>query len=105
VAKKRATGPFGEEVRDLLTKRRMSVRALAEEIDFSAPFVQRVVQGTKPPTTRLVAAVCHALDLPEGYFAEAREASVVERVRNDPRLRDRLYDSLSKRGQRGQRPS
>jgi hypothetical protein len=38
--------------------------------------------------------VTTVLNLPPGYFPEVREAAVVERLRADPELRDKLYQQL-----------
>ena len=44
--------------------------------------------------------VAVALGLDEDYFPEAREGFVVDEIRRDARLRDRLYDELRRRRRR-----
>jgi hypothetical protein len=51
----------------------------------------------KSPGPDLARKVALALDLPEDYFPEFREAFVLERVRCDPRLREQLYKRLRNR--------
>jgi hypothetical protein len=48
----------------------------------------------KKATGELTQRVAVALDLPEDYFPEARLAFLVERLSNDPELRDKIYDRL-----------
>ncbi len=82
----------------LLKQKRTSMRALAVQIDVDIAHLSRAVRHAdgKRPSGDLAAKIAKALDLPEDYFPEAREAAVVESVRADPDLRDRLYDTLQK---------
>ncbi len=48
----------------------------------------------KTPSKDLTSRVAKALGLPRDYFPEYRQALVLERVRADGRLRDRLYEEL-----------
>jgi hypothetical protein len=41
-----------------------------------------------------MARVALALQLPEDYFPEFREAFVIDRIRSDPRLRNEIYAQL-----------
>lgn len=93
----RTNRPFAEEVRRLLIERKMSTRALAERAGISQPYLSRLLRQAdykKTPSPRVARAVAEALDKPPDYFAEFREALVIERVRSSQRLRDRLYDDL-----------
>jgi hypothetical protein len=47
-----------------------------------------------PELTRRIAV---ALGLPADYFAEFREAFVLERIKADPKLRNELYAQLTRR--------
>jgi hypothetical protein len=49
----------------------------------------------KTASPDLARRVALALDLPEDYFPEYREGIVIERIRNNPQLRDRLYEQFS----------
>ncbi len=88
--------PFADEVPRLLAERGMSVRALAREAGVSQPHLSRVLRRVdyKTPSLKLCRAVARALGLPEDYFPEYREALVVRSLRDDPRVRDRLYKLL-----------
>jgi transcriptional regulator with XRE-family HTH domain len=97
MAKWRTNRPFAEEVEQMRSERGLSVRALANAAGVSQPYLWRLLRQVdykKRPSRELARAVAKALDLPEDYFAEFREAVVVEKVRTSPRFRDHLYDSL-----------
>lgn len=99
----RAKGPFAEEVRRLLKERGMPVKALAERAGFSQPHLSRVLRQAdykKTPSLRLARSVARALDLRDDYFAEYREAYVIDEIRRHPRLRDEIYESLRKKRRR-----
>lgn len=88
--------PFADEVPRLLVERGMSVRALAREAGVSQPHLSRVLRRAdyKTPSLELCRAVAKALELPEDYFPEFREAAVARELAADPQLRDRLYKQL-----------
>jgi transcriptional regulator with XRE-family HTH domain len=58
----------------------------------------RIVHGEdrnrKPASPELCRRIAQVLDLPEDYFPEAREDAVMNAMRENPDLRDRIYDSL-----------
>ena len=81
----------------------MSITALAERAGSSQSYLSRLLRQKeykKTPSLRLARSVARALDLPDDYFREYREAYVVEQVHKRPRLRDELYDMLRQRRQR-----
>jgi antitoxin HigA-1 len=84
------------ELPALLEERGVSLRKLAQSIGVNHSYLSRVLgaKGARPATAELAAAVARALELPDDYFPEYREAFVISRVREDPALRDRLYDRL-----------
>ena len=45
--------------------------------------------------------VASAFGLPEDYFAEYREAVVRNEIREDPSLRDEIFDQLKRRDASG----
>lgn len=85
--------PFAEELPRLLAERRLSLRAFARKLAVSDSHLSRVVRGvdSKRPSAELVERAAEALDLPPDYFPEFREFLVLERIRSDPKLRNRLY--------------
>lgn len=95
----RTSQPFIEALPQLLEERQLSIRALSRDAGVDPAHLSRVLRkaGGKTPSADLVSRVSAALDLRADYFPESREAEVVERIRTDPRLRDRIYDSLPRR--------
>lgn len=93
----RTTRPFADELPEILAERGLTLRALAEAIEFSPSHLSRALRGIdyKSPGPRLVRAVAMALELPEDYFPEAREGEVIAQVKANPALRDRIYDELT----------
>ena len=89
--------PFTEEVPRLLKERRMSIRALAATIGISDSHLSRVLRRAdyKTPSPDLTTRVAVALGLPADYFREYREAYVVELIKTDPKLLNRLYSRLN----------
>jgi transcriptional regulator with XRE-family HTH domain len=102
MADARTTRPFTDELPRLLRERGISLRALAEEVGVSDSHLSRVLRRAdyKRASTELMTRIAKALDLPSDYFAEVREAFVVDRVRSDRKLRDELYDRLRRGGSR-----
>jgi transcriptional regulator with XRE-family HTH domain len=90
---------FAEELPRLLRERGLSLRHLSELVGVSDSHLSRVVRGAEYKTVSadLARRVASALDLGEDFFVEAREGLVIEWVKRDRRLRDRLYDELRKR--------
>jgi hypothetical protein len=63
------------------------------------PPVAGLTEGRlKTPSPDLARRVALALGLPRDYFLEFREGFVIEQVKRRPRLREELYNRLSKRG-------
>jgi transcriptional regulator with XRE-family HTH domain len=85
--------PFVDEVPRLLIERGLSIRALARQVEISDPHLSRVLRRADYKTVSgdLARRVALALDLPADYFPEYRAAVAVERIRNDPVFRDRVY--------------
>jgi len=87
---------MAEELPALLEKRGLSIRAMAREANVDAAHLSRVLRGARGKTAspELARRVANALGLADDYFPEWREAFVVERLREDPRLRDQIYDRV-----------
>jgi transcriptional regulator with XRE-family HTH domain len=95
-ARNRSSEPLEQAVKGLLASKGWSLRRLAAEVGVDVAHLSRTLySGTKRPSTELLARVSAALGVPPDYFAEVREAVVVGAVRDDPRLRDDVYDRLS----------
>lgn len=76
----------------------MSIRALAAAVGVSDSHLSRVLRRAdyKTPSTDLTKRVAETLGLPSDYFPEFREAYVIERIKGDPKLRNRLYQQLKR---------
>jgi transcriptional regulator with XRE-family HTH domain len=88
--------PFNEELARLLSQRRLSQRKLAQLVDLNPAHLSRVIRGADRarPSVDLINRIADALGLPNDYFPEQREAAVIEMIRRDPALRDKIYRSL-----------
>jgi transcriptional regulator with XRE-family HTH domain len=100
--RKRSDRPFAEELPALLAERGLSQRKLAQLVDLNPSHVSRVLRGADQtrPSAELIRRITDALDLPSDYFPELREAAVIEKLKTNPKLRDKLYDQLEGRQRR-----
>jgi transcriptional regulator with XRE-family HTH domain len=80
----------------LLAERGQSQRQFSEAIGFEQAYLSRVLGGQRAPSLRLLEAIAKGLGLPKDYFPEYREQAVIEAIRADADLRDKIYDSLRK---------
>lgn len=80
----------------MLEARGMSIRAIARGADVDPAHLSRVLRGARGKTASpdLTRRVAEALGLPDDYFPEWREAVIVDRIQEDPGLRDRIYDRI-----------
>jgi len=97
---RQSNSPFAEELPRLLVERGLSQRKLAQLLDLNPSHLSRVLRGTDRvrPSLDLMRRVADALELPHDYFPELREAAVIERLKTDPELRDKLYRELRPKG-------
>jgi transcriptional regulator with XRE-family HTH domain len=73
----------------------VSLRALAARLQLSPGHLSRVLrQAGKTATPETLRALALAFNLPEDYFVEYREAVVIEAVRRDAALRERIYAEI-----------
>lgn len=94
----RGTNPFSEELPRILTERSVTMRALAREVGgLDHAYLSRMLRGRVPVNVHHARRIARYLRLPEDYFAEVREAAVVDAVRRRPRLRDEIYFKHVKR--------
>ena len=93
----RSTRPFVEELPDLIRQRGLSLRKLAQLADVNPSHLSRVLRKAdyKTPSGEYVKRIAIALQLPRDYFPEYRESVVLEKINEDDRLRDELYDRLA----------
>lgn len=95
---RRSQRPFVEEVPRLLEARGMTLRGLARDAGVNPSFLSRVLnqRRSKKPSAELVRNVAQALGLPDDYFPEYREAAVIEAVKRNAGLRERLYRRVAR---------
>ena len=88
--------PLGDVVPTLLAERGWTQRQLAEAIGVDPAHLSRVIRrlAGRRPSADLVERAASVLGLPRDYFPEYREQRVIDAVRRDPVLRDRLYRGL-----------
>jgi len=92
----RSERPFVKELPALIKERGLSIRAVARSAEVDPGHLSRVLRAARGKTVspELAGRVAKALDLPEDYFPEWREALIVDRIREDPKLRDQIYDRV-----------
>ena len=96
----RTQRPFAQELPKLLRERQMSIRQLSRQTGVGNAHLSRLLRGVgyrTKPSKELARRVAEALELEPDYFLEYREAVVIEAVRSQPKLREELYDQLTKR--------
>lgn len=87
---------FGEELRALLDQRGISLRKFAKAVGVPQPYLSRTLSGERPPSMKLLTGAADELGLRPDYFAEYRRQIVIEAIKADGKLRDRIYDQLRK---------
>ena len=98
----RSLVPLVDQLPGLMRERGLSVNRLAGMVGVSQSHLSRALRGADRKTIagELAARVALALQLPEDWFPETREARLFDRLRRDAGLRDRLYDELVVRRRR-----
>jgi transcriptional regulator with XRE-family HTH domain len=76
--------------------RALSINRLAQRVGVSQSHLSRAVRSAdrKSVSGDLAERIANAMDLPADWFPETRRERVLELVRSDPVLCDRLYDEL-----------
>jgi transcriptional regulator with XRE-family HTH domain len=89
--------PFRDVVAELIAERGWSQRELAAAVGVDPAHVSRLLKrGTRlRATPQLLARVAHALEVEPDCFVEYREWCVLEAVRRNPSLRERLFAASS----------
>jgi transcriptional regulator with XRE-family HTH domain len=95
---RRTQAAFREELPRLLAEREMSGRALAGAIGVNQSYLTFVLQGRRAPSRRLLEGTAKALKLPADHFREYREMIVVDALKNDAELLDRVYGMVKRKG-------
>lgn len=87
---------FADALPGLLAAKKLSLRDLAQSVGRDVAHLSRVLNPAEGRTASpaLIREISSKLELPTDYFPEVREATVVEAVRSDATLRERLYKQL-----------
>jgi transcriptional regulator with XRE-family HTH domain len=93
--------PFRDAVAGLLLERGWTQRELAAAVGVDPAHVSRLLRrGSRVRATpQLLARVARALDVEPQFFVEYREWCVLEAVRRNPSLRERLFARMVARAQ------
>jgi transcriptional regulator with XRE-family HTH domain len=92
-----STEPFGPTVERLMEETGTTYRALAEQTDLSAGYLNHLVHGNRPvPSDDVVKRIADALGVEPEHFREYRIRIITERLEAMPELIDRLYRRLEK---------
>jgi transcriptional regulator with XRE-family HTH domain len=96
MSSQRSERAFVQELPALIKERGLSIRSVARSAEVDPGHLSRVLRGARGKTVspELAGRVAVALGLPEDYFPEWREAVIVDRIREDPKLRDQIYDRV-----------
>lgn len=93
---KRSNTSFADSWRALLEKNGWSQKEVAIGAGVDPSFFSKALRekSYKRLSPDVVARISVWAGLPVDYFPEVREAAVLNAVRSDPDLRDRLFDEL-----------
>lgn len=88
--------PVAQSLPCLLSKRSVTLRGLARELEVTHSYLSRAVRGveSKRLSPHLLIAIADRLGVAPDYFPEYREYVALAAVRRDAAVRDQLYDSL-----------
>lgn len=67
------------------------MRALARELGVHHAHLSRIASGKAHPTLGLILRSCELLGVGYLELPEMREALIIDRIRRDPKMRDRLF--------------
>jgi transcriptional regulator with XRE-family HTH domain len=99
VARRRrfSTEPFGPTVERLMGETGVTYRALADQTELSAGYLNHLVHGNRPvPSDDVVKRIAGALGVEPEHFREYRIRVITEKLETMPDLIDRLYRRLRK---------
>ncbi len=99
MARRTTNESLTEVLPGLLKERGLSLRALARQVGVTDAHLSRALRRAnyKAVSGQLAARIAIALGMPEDFFPETRERFVVDAVKNEPALRDRIYRQLKQR--------
>jgi len=88
--------PFGPTLERLMAETGVTYRALADQTELSAGYLNHLVHGNRPvPSNGVIERLAAALGVEPEHFLEYRLRVITERLERMPELVDRLYRRLS----------
>jgi transcriptional regulator with XRE-family HTH domain len=88
--------PFGPTLERLMADTGVTYRALADQTELSAGYLNHLVHGNRPvPSNGVIERLAAALGVEPEHFLEYRLRVITERLERMPELVDRLYRRLS----------
>ncbi len=92
-----STEPFGPTLERLMQEKGVTYRALAEQTNLSAGYLNHLVHGNRPvPSDDIVRKLAKALGIEPEHFREYRLRLITQRLEEMPELIDRLYRRLER---------
>jgi transcriptional regulator with XRE-family HTH domain len=99
VARKRkfSEEPFGPTLERLMQEKGVTYRALADQTNLSAGYLNHLVHGNRPvPSDEIVRKLAKALGVEPEHFREYRLRLITQKLEQMPELIDRLYRRLER---------
>jgi transcriptional regulator with XRE-family HTH domain len=87
--------PFPVEARRLMDERQLTLRGLAAKAGVDKGFLSRSLRSQEKASMDLIRRVSAALDLPQDYFPEARQAWLHDLIDASPVAADQLYNAIN----------
>jgi transcriptional regulator with XRE-family HTH domain len=92
-----STEPFGPTLERLMQEKGVTYRALAEQTNLSAGYLNHLVHGNRPvPSDDIVRKLAKALGIEPEHFREYRLRLITQKLEQMPELIDRLYRRLER---------
>ena len=92
-----STEPFGPTLERLMQEKGVTYRALADQTNLSAGYLNHLVHGNRPvPSDEIVRRLAKALGVEPEHFREYRLRLITQRLEQMPELIDRLYRRLER---------
>jgi transcriptional regulator with XRE-family HTH domain len=92
-----STEPFGPTLERLMQEKGVTYRALADQTNLSAGYLNHLVHGNRPvPSDEIVRKLSKALGVEPEHFREYRLRLITQKLEQMPELIDRLYRRLER---------
>jgi len=92
-----STEPFGPTLERLMQEKGVTYRALADQTNLSAGYLNHLVHGNRPvPSDEIVRKLSKALGVDPEHFREYRLRLITQKLEQMPELIDRLYRRLER---------